>query len=68
MPKICPLLLITVSQPGTLIADQERESARCLGEECTWYVKFEAPKKEGCAIRELSYSLKTISMNIPLLK
>jgi len=57
MPKMCPLLLIA-----------KKGSTECPGKECAWYVTHEQPDSEGCAIKELSDSLKTIGLQIPLPK
>jgi len=54
MPVLCPLLFLA-----------RRGAAECQGEECAWYVRHENPNSEGCAIKELSDSLKTISLNMP---
>jgi len=55
--KICPLLSIPPKE--ALIA---RKKVLCKKDECAWYVKYE--RSEGCAIKKLSDSLKTISLKI----
>jgi len=70
MEEICPLLLIAIKQSENIITDPEKTWAQCLKEKCAWYATYEMPGvkglQKGCAIKKLSDSLKTISINIPL--
>ena len=52
MSKVCPLLLIA------------GKGEECVEKKCAWYIEHEMPNSEGCAIAELSDSLKTISLRI----
>jgi hypothetical protein len=58
MPDICPLLMIAVKESG-FISDLEEKQARCLREECAWFVVDEDQGKEGCAIRAMAGPLKS---------
>ncbi len=61
MSVICPLLMIAVKESG-FISDLEEKQARCLREECAWFVALEDQGKEGCAIKALAeYHLSTSS-------
>jgi hypothetical protein len=60
MLDICPLLMISVKEPG-FISDIEEKQARCLREDCAWFVTFEDQGKEGCAIKALAGSLDSVS-------
>ncbi len=64
MEEICPLLLIAIKQSENIITDPEKTWAQCLKEKCAWYVKLESPDVEGCAIRELTHSLKAIHLKM----
>ena len=70
MEEICPLLLIAIKQSENIITDPEKTWAQCLKKKCAWYAIYEMPGvkglQKGCAIKKLSDSLKTISINIPL--
>ncbi|MGD8539811.1 MAG: hypothetical protein PVI66_13930 [Candidatus Aminicenantes bacterium] len=56
MSEICPLLMIAVKESG-FISDLEEKQARCLKEECAWFVVSEDQGKAGCAIKLLTESL-----------
>lgn len=60
MPEICPLLMISIKEPG-FISDMEEKQARCLRGECAWFVVSEDQGKEGCAIKALAGSLPSAS-------
>ena len=53
MSEICPLLMISVKESG-FISDLEEKQARCLREDCAWFVSSEIQGKEGCAIKLLT--------------
>ena len=55
MSEICPLLMIAVKEPG-FISDLEEKQARCLKEDCAWYMSSEVEGKGGCAIKVLAES------------
>ncbi len=59
MPNICPLMLIAVKETG-FITEIEEKQARCLGNDCAWFVAHEDPDKAGCAIKVLSNSMVSI--------
>lgn len=56
MSEICPILMIAVKEHG-FISDLEEKQARCLKEECAWFVSFEDDGKAECAIKSLAESL-----------
>jgi hypothetical protein len=55
MSEICPILMIAIKEPG-FISDLEEKQARCLKEECAWFVASEDQGKAGCAIKVLAES------------
>lgn len=59
---LCPLLLSAVMSPGKVIADYKRDEAKCIRGQCEWYVRHEAPGREGCAIPVLADLVKMKSM------
>ena len=66
MPKICPLLLISLNQGG-IIDDPEKMWARCLEDECMWYTSYEMSGmriNKDCALKLLAQSVHTIRKNI----
>jgi len=59
MPNICPLMVIAIKDSGVL-SEIEEKQARCLENDCAWYVAHEDPEKAGCAIKVLSNSMISI--------
>ncbi len=55
MSEICPLLMIAVKESG-FISDLEEKQARCLKEDCAWFVSSEEQGKGECAIKILAES------------
>jgi hypothetical protein len=53
MSEICPLLMIAVKEPG-FISDLEEKQARCLKEDCAWFVSSADQGKGECAIKALA--------------
>ena len=62
---ICPLLLQAIKESGDIIKDNEREWSQCLRDQYAWFVKYEVPEFQGCAISEISNTIKYISINLP---
>jgi hypothetical protein len=60
MLDICPLLMIAIKEPG-FISDIEEKQARCLRGDCAWFVAFEDPEREECAIKAMAESLHSVS-------
>jgi hypothetical protein len=52
--------MIAIKEPG-FISDLEEKQARCLREECAWFVVLEDQGKEGCAIRAIAGPLPSKS-------
>jgi len=50
--------MLAVKEPG-FISDLEEKQARCLGEDCAWFVSFEEEGKGSCAIVSLAESLRS---------
>jgi len=64
--QICPVFLASaIGVTDKIKAMFAMAQITCKKEECAWYVKHEQPLSEGCAIKELSNSLKRISINMP---
>lgn len=59
---ICPLLMIALT-PGPDVALQ-KQATDCMKEKCAWYTRHEVPNTEGCAIKEISDALKTVSLRM----
>ena len=55
MSDICPILMIAVKEPG-FISDLEEKQARCLKEDCAWFVTSDDQGKGECAIKVLAES------------
>lgn len=64
MSEICPLLMIAVKESG-FISDLEEKQARCLEEECAWYVVLEELGKGRCAIKALAELNSSVGSKIP---
>lgn len=65
MSPICPLLLMAAKLKESKGTESEKSSAECLKGECAWYVSYDQPFSEGCAIMKISDSIKNITLNLP---
>ena len=65
MSLICPLFLMAAKRKESQGTESEKGSAECIKGKCAWYVSYDQPISEGCAIMKISDSLKYITLNLP---
>ena len=67
MNEYCPLLLMAAKSQGATLDEGEKEKSRCLKMDCAWYVMYDQPPAEGCAIMKISDFLKLVTLRMPKL-